>query len=334
MRLLKVLTVLLAVTGVAALVLASQATARPVTLISSIAPSMNFAYVRVEGIVIDYPSLDSEREYLSFRLRDSGGEMRVAAYRSTVKALLNQSRLPMPGDQVIVEGTLRIRDDEPSLTLNVADALWLTTHEARLLDLAALDAAALGSRVTVAGQARRLRSVGDFLRVVTLRQGDAEADMLIPLSLQAVFGMPPEIAVGDWITVTGSVGEYRGRRQVLPARADHVFAIPARSNTVAHGFDLRPISAFNHDLVGHWVATAGQLTDIREIKQGALLEIEDETGNQISVVAFDAWFSWPFSQTVTAGDRLAVQGVLVDYKGKLEIQPQLPIDLLWLRNDE
>ncbi len=333
MRLLKVLTVLLAIAGTAALVLASQATARPLTRIAAISPSMNFAYVRVEGVVVDYPSLSPEQDYLSFRVRDASGEMRVAAYRATVKALLDAGRLPMPGDHATLEGTLRVRDDEPSLTLNVADALTVQAVDARRVDLAALDALPLGGRATVAGQARRVRAVGESLRIITLRQGDTEADVLIPLSLRAVFGPPPEISAGDWLTVTGGVGEYRGRRQVLPASADALAITPGDFEVTARRLDIRPIGALNRDLIGHWVATEGRLTNIYEIARGALLDIEDDAGDATTIAMFDAWFTWPFSQTVTLGDRVAVQGALVDYKGKLEIQPQLPIDLIWLQDD-
>lgn len=333
MRLLKGLTLLLAIAGTAALVLASQATARPLTLIASVSPSMNFAYVRVEGVVVDYPSLAPEQDYLSFRVRDASGEMRVSAYRSTVKALLEAGRLPMPGDRATLEGTLRVRDDEPSLTLNVADALTVQADDARTVDLAALDALPLGARATVAGQARRVRAAGESLHIITLRQGDTEADVLIPLSLRAVFGPPPEISVGDWLTVTGGVGEYRGRRQVLPATAAAFTITHGDDNTTAQRLDIRPIGAFNRDLIGHWVATEGRLTRIREIARGALLNIEDDAGDETTLAVFDAWFSWPFSQTVTVGDRIVAQGTLIDYKGKLEIQPQLPIDLIRVRND-
>jgi len=333
MRLLKILTVLLAIAGTAALVLASQATARPLTRIAAISPSMNFAYVRVEGVVVDYPSLSPEQDYLSFRVRDASGEMRAAAYRSTVRALLDAGRLPMPGDHATVEGTLRVRDDEPSLTLNVADALTVQAADARRVDLAALDALPLGGRATVAGQARRVRAAGQSLRIITLRQGDAEADVLIPLSLRAVFGPPPEISAGDWLTVTGGVGEYRGRRQVLPASADAFAITPGDFKATAQRLDIRPIGALNRDLIGHWVATEGRLTNIREIARGALLNIEDDAGDETTIAMFDAWFTWPFSQTVTVGDRVVVQGALIDYKGKLEVQPQLPIDLIWVQND-
>ncbi len=333
MRLLKGLTVLLAIAGTAALVLASQATARPFTVIAAISPSMNFAYVRIEGVVVDYPSLAPEQDYLSFRVRDASGELRVSAYRSTVSALLDAGRLPMPGDRATLEGTLRVRDDEPSLTLNMAEALSLRAGEAQTIDLAALDALPLGGRATVAGQVRRVRTAGESLRIMTLRQGDTEADVLIPLSLRAVFGPPPEISAGDWLTVTGGVGEYRGRRQVMPASANALTITHGNPQLTAQRLDIRPIGALNRDLIGHWVATQGQIVRIREMNSGALLEIEDAAGDQTTIAAFGAWLTWPFSQTITLGDRIMAQGALIDYKGKLEIQPQLPIDLIWLQDD-
>ena len=334
MRLLKVLTLLLAVAGTSALVLASQATARPLTQIASISPSMNFAYVRVEGVVVDYPSLSPEHDYLSFRVQDASGEMRVGAYRSTVKALLDASRLPMPGDRATLEGTLRVRDDEPSLTLNVAEALTLQAGEPQPVSLSALDAMPLGNCAVVAGQARRVRDASESLRIITLRQGDDETDVLIPLSLQLVFGASPEVKVGDWLTVTGGVSEFRGQRQLLPSKSAQFEVTPGNPHVDAQRLEIRPIGAFGRELVGHWVMIQGRLTNVHEIEQGALLDVEDTAGDQTTVVMFDPWFSWPYSQTVTVGDTVLVQGELVEYKGKLEIQPQLSIDLVWLPDEE
>jgi DNA/RNA endonuclease YhcR with UshA esterase domain len=319
----------LAILGTGALVLASRATARPLTAISSINPAMNFAYVRLQGVVIDYPSLSTADGYLSFRLQDTtdplGGEMRVSAYRAAVETLLAQQRVPMPGDQVTVEGTLRVRDDEPSLVLNAPEALEISSPQPQTIDLAALDAMALGERACTRGQVRRLRDVSESLRIVTLRDGSAEADMLLPLGLQPLFGDAPELEVGEWISASGAVGEYRGQRQLLPVRAADI--VPAFGQQP----DIRPISALNRDLLGQWVAVRGQVDKLRPVNGGMLIDLREHE-DAITVVMFDAWFGVPFSETLDIGDMLVAQGELVDYHGKLEIQPELSVDVVKLVN--
>ncbi|MCL5994904.1 MAG: hypothetical protein M1546_02470, partial [Chloroflexi bacterium] len=173
MRVLKALTLLLAILGVGALILASHATARSLTALTAVNPAMNFAYVRVHGTVTAYPTLSVEDGYLTFHVQDieagSGVDLRITAYRATVQALLAQGRIPMPGDIVTVEGTLRVRDDEPSLVLNTPEALDITASGEQYIDLEALDAMALGERACTRGQVRRVRDASETLRIVTLR---------------------------------------------------------------------------------------------------------------------------------------------------------------------
>ncbi len=326
MRLLRWLTVALAVSGTAALVLASRSTARPLTLIASVSPAMNFAYVRVEGAVLAYPTLAREGDYLSFHVQDASGDIRVSAYRAVCAQLLTAGRIPMPGDVVAVEGTLRVRDDEPSLVLNMADGLSASRSEPRAIALAALDATPLGQRVTVAGQVREVRDVAGALRIVGLRQGNAQADLVFPLELTPVAGAPPSLAPGDWITATGGVGVYRDKRQILPTHAGMVVKHTGGDDPAAR-LDVRPIGALDRNLVGAWVAVRGQVAGVNRIQQGAILELQDGD-DRISVAVFDAWAGVPFSETLQAGDWVIAQGEVAEYKRQLEIMPELPIDLI------
>ncbi len=321
MRLLKALVLILAITGTVALLLASRATARPLTAISAINPAMNYAYVRIAGRVVEYPSISTDNGALSFQVQDAGGIIRVTAYRAVLEKLLARKTIPMPGSQATVEGTLRVREGDPALTLNDAAALQLETAPARLIPLAALDAMQPGDRASVIGQVRRVRDAGN-LRIVSLRSGSATGDLLIPLGLSAVIGQPPLPAVGDWISVTGSVAEYRGKREMLVTNGQDVAASPAQE------LDLRPFSALTRSLLGQWVAIRGDVSKLRPLKQGMLIDLTDGAGGSTTVAMFDIWYSVPFSRTLKAGDSLMAQGVLVDYNGRLEMQPELSVDLI------
>lgn len=325
MRLLKILTSLLALSSTIAFVLASRATPRQHLAIESVRPAMNFAYVRIEGVVPAHPTLSEEDGYLSFRVLDDTGEMRVSAYRSTVERLLAQGRVPMPGDRVIVEGTLRIRDDDASLILNAPDAVTIETPTAAPIRLAALDAMALGDRAQANGQVRRVRDVGEALRIVTLRDGNAVADVLLPLNL-AAFANMPELRPGDWISVTGGVGEYRGAKQLLPSSPGNVEVMdrPPNASDVA----ARPISALHDGLLGQWIGIEGEVSDLRPMSSGMRVVVTGADGSELLVVLFDSlWQTLPFSQTLMVGDRVNAQGELAEYRGELELLPELPVDL-------
>ncbi len=321
MRALKGLTFALAVCGVVAMIVASRATARPLIAISSIGPTMNFAYVRIKGVVPDYPTLSTADGYLSFYLQDATGRMHVTAYRSTVDALMARAAVPMPGDQVTVEGSLRVRDDDVSLTLNTAEALAVEYGESVAVELAALDAFPTGACATVTGQVRDVQDVTPALRRVVLRSGDTQAQMLLPLALPDVFGDSPALKPGEWVQVTGGVGEYRAQRQLLPARAEDIRVV---SPPIP---EVRPMSALNRRMAGRWVTVRGTVGKLRPVRDGMLLSVQDASGGSIVVAMFEPWFAVPFSQTLQVGDAVLAQGELVIYQNQLEVQPELSVDL-------
>ena len=322
MRVAKILLVFLAIGSTAAFILASQA--RPRTTISSAAiqPAMNFAYVRLEGVLADHPILSEADGYLSFRVRDRGGEMRVQAYRAVVGELLRRKAIPAPGDQVAVEGTLRIRDDEATLTINAADELRITAPTATPIHLSTLDAAAIGDVVSVTAQVRRSRDAGNSLRIIGLREDNATADLVMPLN-SAAFGRPPDVQVGDWVRLEGSVAEFRGRKQLLALRAASTQLLP-----VARAFEIRPIAAMAKEAPAQWLAVSGTVRDIRGAAQSARIELQDDLGNSVPIQLFDVWHSLPFSRTLRVGDVLSAQGEWVEARnGRLELRPELVVDL-------
>lgn len=294
---------------------------------------MNFAYVRVEGVVLTYPSLIAAKENpsLSFRIRDADGEMRVSAFGSIARTLLEAhahsgSAIPMPGDKVVAEGTLRIRDDEPSLLLNAAQAVWVTPQPVQAMPLAGLAATHLGERISTQGQVRRVRHISDALSIISLRDGSATGDLLIPLGLQSMLGdvAAPTPSLGTWISVTGSVGEYRGERQLMLTQARDLEVQHTRSQPIS----LRPVAALGKNMLGRWVAVMGIVADLRPMQQGMRIDVQDSAGDRITVVAFDAiWDSVSFSQTLEINDTLIVEGELAEFRGELEILPELGLDL-------
>lgn len=322
MRLLKALTLLLAASSVIALIVASRATPRRLTTIAAVQPAMNFGYVRIEGVVTAYPVLSEQDKFLSFRVWDASGELRVSAYRAVVERLLAERRIPLPGDRVSVEGTLRIRDDEPSLILNAAEGLTIETPPAKAVSLGALDTLALGERIQTIGQVRRIRDAGNRLRIVSVRDGDATADVVISLDLPALISVP-QISAGEWISVTGAAGEYRGAKQALALR---IGSLPEPAASSSGHF--RAIADLDNRLLGRWVSVQGNVSDLRPFKQGMRMDVRDTSGDSIVVVMFDSvWQQLPFSTTLSVDDRVRVEGELAEYRGQIEILPELPADV-------
>ncbi len=316
MRLLKGLVISLAIGGVAALAISARAAPRPLTPLDRIQPGMNFAYVRVRGVVLSYPAIDAHSGFLSFVLRDETGQLRITAYKKAAQVLAQAGRIPAPGDRVEAAGVLRIREDDVTLVINTADAFTAVRPSATQVELSALDALELGDRASIAGQVRRLRAISEGLWVITLRDGDALTDVLLRADA------PPAIAEGGWLRATGAVASYRDARQLLPATANDVSAIappPA---------EPRPIGALNRDLLGQWVTVRAEVIELKPFKLGMRLALRDDELEQIDVVAFDrVWQSTPLSPTLSSGDVIAVSGLLADFHGKLELLPEIGADL-------
>ncbi len=318
MRLLKLLVLFLALSSTVALVLASRLTARTVITADAIQPAMNFAFVGLRGVIPAYPKL--EEGYLSFRLRDESGEVRVVAYRQVVEALRREGRIPAPGDRVHVEGTLRVREDDAVLILSVPKLLRLERPEARAIPLAQLPEASLGEHVRVRGQVRRVRDVAG-LRILTLREGDAVADVVFPLQ-SAPWGAPPQVGLGTWVEISGGVGEYRETKQVLARSAEDVRRLAAPQLHLAASFP------FDRNAVGRWLSVRARVAELRPFSVGMRLVLEDAQRRTLDVVIFDdLWNQLPFSQTLLIGDTVWAQGELALYRGRLELLPELPTDV-------
>ena len=320
MKLLKLGVVVLAILGVVALVLASRLTARPITALSAIQPSMNFAYVRVQGLITQYPIVDTKRETLSFRLVDTAAnsDIRVNAYGSVLRNLLAGQNLPKPGQKIDLEGTLRIRDDEASLVLNSAEALHISEPEANEIDLSGLDAMPVGARVRTHAQVRDIR-VLKGMKLVTLRDESALTTLLLPDEIDPA----PAIQIGAWISISASVGEFRDSKQLLPADAHAIQAMGMPPP------NLRQLDSLSKSLVGQWVTVQGRVSDLRPFKQGMRITLTDEaTSTEIESVLFSrSWDQVPFSQTLSVGDTLMVRGELGEYRDKIELHPELGADV-------
>jgi hypothetical protein len=78
---------------------------------AEITPMMNFAFVRVVGVVereAHVGSDEGEVDYVSFVLNDGTGRVRVAAYDSVARDLVTRKLLPAPGSRVEAIGSLAV----------------------------------------------------------------------------------------------------------------------------------------------------------------------------------------------------------------------------------
>jgi hypothetical protein len=97
--------------------------------IAEIAPAMNFAHVRVRGVVAGKPYVAApggRADYLSFTIADGAATLRVTAQGQVARALVERHGIPPAGTPVEVTGRLSVTSDQrPRLQLQAADAVVL-----------------------------------------------------------------------------------------------------------------------------------------------------------------------------------------------------------------
>jgi DNA/RNA endonuclease YhcR with UshA esterase domain len=316
MRIYKGLSIVVAIGGVLALAYAGMAQPPKLLALDRVNPAMNFAFVRVHGAVISHVEVAPDGGYLSLTLHDGHDAIRVSAYRQAVSQLRAAQRIPRPGDQLTIDGTLRIRDDEAVLILNAVRDLALERAEPLDVPLSALDALQPGERARTVGQLRAIRKIRDGFWVLTLRDGTTTLDVTLTTPDE------PRHAPGEWLRVEGGVGEYRATKQLLIDDARLITASEPRLT------DPRPITALGPDLQGQWVAVRGEVADLQPFKNGVRLSLQDESLWTIDVILFDRlWQRLPISPTLAPGDVLDVSGELGVFRGRAQLVPELIEDV-------
>ena len=114
LRILRIVSILLATAGLATLLFTAARQDVPRLAVKEIEPAMNFAYVRVAGVVVRAPSTGWRKDrpaYVSFVIDDNTGRIRVLAYGRIAQAIAAQNRLPRKGDRVEVSGSLNVTAD-------------------------------------------------------------------------------------------------------------------------------------------------------------------------------------------------------------------------------
>ncbi len=296
----------------------------PAVKIAEVQSTYNFAYVQINGLVSRMPSYNATSQTLTFWVRDDTGELMVSSFRSTTQDLIAADRVPAPGDTVTVQGTLRVRDNTPSLTLDAAEALTLTpavSTEAR--DIGSLTVADALHAVTVRGVVRSIRSPFDGLQLITLRDATGAIDLALPAELEPIRGALPLLEVGQSIEVSGTITLFDAAPQ-LSLR--HSADIRPLSERVAFAKYTR-LSDLSESTAGHWVRVENTVEEVAPFSAGVKLTLSD--GQQRVTVLFwqDVWDSLDQAANIQPGTTLSVQGEVSVFRGQLEIVPEIAQDV-------
>lgn len=323
LRTIKIAAVTVTAVGLLLLWLLASRAQVPTVPIGQVGATMNLAYVRLAGRVIRSPSFDPASSSLAFWLADDTGEIYVAAYRHTAQDLVTANRVPALGDRVSVAGTLRIRKDFASVTIDAAGQLKVTTPPSLDRQVAEIGPYSELERVRLCGQVRGIRAPYQALTLIGLRDASGAIEIAVPEETLTLTGALPPLAPGQWVEVTGTVSFYKETPQLTLTSVADVTPLTESANLIP----IQPMSQIGLETTGDWVGVQGFVTGMAYFSAGVKLALDDGSG-QITVLLWQDLYDELMAVTaLQEGVAVTVYGQVSEYRGQTELIPELPVDV-------
>jgi len=295
----------------------------PLVSIGQVGATMNLAYVRLVGQVTRGPSFDPDDHTLAFWLADDTGEIYVAAYRRQAEELLASGRVPALGDRVSVAGSLRVREDFCSLTINAPEQVVVTKPEPADCSVAEIDPYSELERVRLRGQVRDVRSPYEGLTLIDLRDASGSIEIAVPQETQALSGDLPHLSPGQMVAVAGTVTFYKETPQLTLTDVADLTPLTDLSDVAL----LRLVGEVDAQAIGDWISLRGFVTAVTPFSAGVKLTLDDGSGAITVLLWQDLYDELSAAATLEEGTGLNVCGLVAEYRGQLELIPELPVDV-------
>jgi DNA/RNA endonuclease YhcR with UshA esterase domain len=319
----KAAAIAFATLGLAVLWLVATRAEIPTIAIGQAGATTNLAYVRIEGRCTRPPSYDIQTDTLNFWIGDETGELRVTSYGSETRALIAQGIVPALGDRVSVIGTLRIREDFRGLTINIPEQLTITRLDPVERAIGSIAPGDEYQRVRVRGQVRALAAPYQGLTLITLRDKTGAIDVALSDGLIALSGVAPTVEIGQPVEVAAAVSLYRETPQLVPASTADMSPLDEDVSIAAERF----IVELSEGDVGRWVAVRGTVTRMDPFSKGIKLTLDDGSGRLALLLWQDIHDGLRNGPEPAVGAEIQARGELSEYRGELELVPELPADV-------
>jgi DNA/RNA endonuclease YhcR with UshA esterase domain len=319
-----IIAIVVAVVGVGVLLFFASRAPVPAVKISDIESTSNYAYVQLNGVVSRGPNYNPDSQSITFWVRDDTGEIMVSTFRDQMQGLIAADRVPAPGDTITLQGTLRVREGTPLLTIDSADSVKITRATAAAGDrpIGSITPADDLTGVRVVGVVRKINEPFTGLRLITLRDVTGAIDVAIPTNFEAAFGTTPPITIGQSLQVLGAVTLFEDTPQISVRRGADI--TPLKEAVALAKFV--PLSEITEANAGKWVRTQGEIANVTPGDKNTRLTLSDKDKRLTVLIWPDAWAA--LSQAdFQPGAELTVQGEVNLFRGDLEIVPELPSDL-------
>lgn len=325
-RLVKGAAIALATIGLVVLWFAATRAPIPAVEIGRAGATTNMAYVQVAGYVVRSPTYYEDSGYLSFVVADETGEVRVSAYRQEAETLRAAGRIPALGDHVTVAGTLRIREEDVAMTLNVPDHLQIVRPEATDREIGTLGAQDELARVRVRGQVWAVEQPYEGLTLITLRDTSGAVDVAVDHNLELLTGALLPLEPGQSVETTAAVSLYRDTPQLVPASVADLVLL-AEEVPAAHESAIGALRIADADRM---MTVEGTVVEVDPFSAGVKATLEDDSGQIVLLLWQDLYDGLVDPQTLAPGSRVRVTGAISVYRNELEIIPERTMDVVVL----
>ncbi len=328
----KIVAVALATVGLAILWFAATHAEVPRVMIGQAGATMNMAYVRVEGHCTCAPTYDPESETLSFWIEDDTGEIRVSAYRAETRQIIEQDHIPALGDLVEVAGTLRVREDFLSLTINVPEQLKTTRAEPVDHDIGTIVPEDRYLRVRVRGQVRQVYEPYEGLTLITIRDETGSIPIVVSEDLIALSDASSTVRLsahgealttGQSVEVVAAVSLYGDTPQLVPASLADIVPLGQKVPIAVE----KQIGELTTADAGQLAVVRGTVTEVNPFSSGVKVMLDDGTGAAIVLLWQSVYDGLPNPAALDVGAEVQVQGEVSQYRGQLEVIPELAEDV-------
>ncbi len=320
-------SLILSIIGLFILFLIAREKEIPLIKVEDISPTMNFAYVRIKGTVIRYPKFDTKLKSLSLSVNDGTGDIFVKAYRVVGDKLYKAGKIPSIGDIIDVQGTLRIRGSQKSLTINIPEKVKISTPSFKKIRLKDINDNLLYHNVIVEGIVKDVRYYRNFISLI-ISDKNNKSRVKVPLNLERIGSHIPQLNYGYKIRIKGMVSYYGGYYQILP-RSDKSIRVLSKKS-----IPFYKISDINKDKVGEIVATEGKIIRYRRFSKGISFTIADNN-DKIDLVIWNSLYNkLKTKNNFKKGVYLRIIGKVGEYRGNLQIVPKKESDIRILKENK
>jgi DNA/RNA endonuclease YhcR with UshA esterase domain len=145
----------------------------------------------------------------------------------------------------------------------------------------------------------------------------------LPSEAAAPGGAFPDVAVGQALQVTGAVDQYKGTPQLSVGRASDLLVLD-EALTIAPSRRIAELSVGDE---GRLYAVEGVVSRVSTFSAGVKCMLDDGSGTVTLLLWQDFYDSLPQRDALAPGATIHVVGEVSEYRGEMELVPELPSDV-------